>query len=169
MKSSIFWDIMPYDPLKANQCFRGTCSLHLLGQRICQERNQHEVGSKQTLKMEVKIDWLLKDYMITSQKIELFITTALRTSNSTQYLTVFCLEKWNRLNLCEHYSISEGILYNTHNIQTCASGCWLSVSQCWINYYDNKTLLIMVKVEEWSNGSWKRNPEKSGLLLLSSP
>jgi hypothetical protein len=33
-KSSIFWDITPYIPLKVNRCFRGTYSLHLQGRRI---------------------------------------------------------------------------------------------------------------------------------------
>lgn len=44
IKSSIFWDIMPYSLLKLNQCRRGTCRLHFRGQRICQARNQHEAG-----------------------------------------------------------------------------------------------------------------------------
>jgi hypothetical protein len=42
MKSSIFWDIMPHSLLKVNQRFRGTCCLHLQGQRISQAWNQHE-------------------------------------------------------------------------------------------------------------------------------
>jgi hypothetical protein len=43
MKSSIFWDIMPYSPLKVNRRFRGTRRLHLQGRR-----NQREAGSKQS-------------------------------------------------------------------------------------------------------------------------
>jgi hypothetical protein len=45
MKGSIFWDIMPYSPLKIYQLFGGTCRLHLHGRRICQARNQHETCS----------------------------------------------------------------------------------------------------------------------------
>jgi hypothetical protein len=38
LKSSIFWDITPYSPLKANRSFGGTCQLHLQGGRINQAR-----------------------------------------------------------------------------------------------------------------------------------
>jgi hypothetical protein len=41
-KSYIFWGITPCSMLKVNQCFRGTCRLHLHSQRIGQARNQHE-------------------------------------------------------------------------------------------------------------------------------
>jgi hypothetical protein len=34
MKSSIFWDITPYSPLKVNRRFGGTCCLHLQSRRI---------------------------------------------------------------------------------------------------------------------------------------
>jgi hypothetical protein len=43
MKSSIFWDIMPCNPLKANRRFGGTCRLHLQHRRAI---NQREAGSK---------------------------------------------------------------------------------------------------------------------------
>jgi hypothetical protein len=42
MKSSVFWDITPYSPLKANRRFGGTCRLQLQGQGISQARNQRE-------------------------------------------------------------------------------------------------------------------------------
>jgi hypothetical protein len=42
VKSSIFWDIILCNPLKANQHFGGTCHLHLQGQRLSQARNQRE-------------------------------------------------------------------------------------------------------------------------------
>jgi hypothetical protein len=48
MKSPVFWDIMPCSLLIANWCFGGTCHPLLQGQRICQARNQHEAGSKQS-------------------------------------------------------------------------------------------------------------------------
>jgi hypothetical protein len=34
MKSTIFWDIMRYSPLRANTCFRGTYRLHLQDRKI---------------------------------------------------------------------------------------------------------------------------------------
>jgi hypothetical protein len=40
--SSIFWNIMPYSPLKVTRCFGGTCRLHHQGQKISQARNHHE-------------------------------------------------------------------------------------------------------------------------------
>jgi hypothetical protein len=42
MKSSIFWDITPYNPLKVNCRFGGSCRLYLHGRRISQARNQRE-------------------------------------------------------------------------------------------------------------------------------
>jgi hypothetical protein len=68
VKGSIFWDITPCSPLKANWRFEGKCRFLLHGRRICQARNQHEAGSKH-----------LSD--LVSQKIELFIVTAVRASN----------------------------------------------------------------------------------------
>jgi hypothetical protein len=37
-KSSVFWDITPWNPLQANQRFGGTCRLDLRGLRISQAR-----------------------------------------------------------------------------------------------------------------------------------
>jgi hypothetical protein len=48
MKSSISWDTTPCILLKINRRFRGTCWLHLHGQRISQARKQHEAGRKQS-------------------------------------------------------------------------------------------------------------------------
>jgi hypothetical protein len=42
LKSFIFWDITLWSPLKVNQSFGGTLSLHLQGQRISPVRNQSE-------------------------------------------------------------------------------------------------------------------------------
>jgi hypothetical protein len=54
--------------------YNTTYSLRLRGQRVSQERNQHEAGSKQTV---------TRLYSITFQKIKVFIDTAVRTSNPT--------------------------------------------------------------------------------------
>jgi hypothetical protein len=49
MKSSIFSETAPYSLLKVNQCFGGTCHLHLQVQRISQARNQSEADSNEKL------------------------------------------------------------------------------------------------------------------------
>jgi hypothetical protein len=49
MKSSVFRDVIPCSSLKVNRHFRGTCRLHLQGERICQARNRCEAGSKQNI------------------------------------------------------------------------------------------------------------------------
>jgi hypothetical protein len=46
MKSSVFWDITPCDPLNGRRRFGG---IHYQGQRISKARNQREAGSKQSL------------------------------------------------------------------------------------------------------------------------
>jgi hypothetical protein len=46
MKNSIFWDVMPYCPLKVNGRFGGTCSPHLQGGRISQAKIQREISWK---------------------------------------------------------------------------------------------------------------------------
>jgi hypothetical protein len=43
----IFWDITPYNPLKVNGHFGGTCRLHLQDRRISHARNEHDASSKQ--------------------------------------------------------------------------------------------------------------------------
>jgi hypothetical protein len=45
MKSSIFYDIIPYTPLKVSRRFGEKCSLYLQGWKLYQGRNQHEAGS----------------------------------------------------------------------------------------------------------------------------
>jgi hypothetical protein len=49
MTIPMFWDIMPCSLLKVNRHFGRTSHLHLQGRRICQARNQHKAGSKQSL------------------------------------------------------------------------------------------------------------------------
>jgi hypothetical protein len=46
IKNSIFWDITPCVPFKANRHFGGIRLLNLQGQRISQARNQLEAGSR---------------------------------------------------------------------------------------------------------------------------
>jgi hypothetical protein len=71
-KSSIFWNITPYSPLKVNRNFGGTYLLHLQGRRKCRARNQRE--SRLTSNG-------LHD--VISQKIEPFLTKTVTTSDPT--------------------------------------------------------------------------------------
>jgi hypothetical protein len=102
MKGSIFWDITPCSPLKVKRRFGGTHRLHLQDRRICQARNKHEAGRKQSCDWPILWSWRWRRYVppkrrlafnelhdILSQKTELFITTALRTSNPI-YLYFVC-------------------------------------------------------------------------------
>jgi hypothetical protein len=78
MMSSILWDITPRGRLKVNRRFRWTCRLYFRGRRIGQARNQH--GGDVPPKRRLNSHGL---HGVISQKIELFITTAARTSNPT--------------------------------------------------------------------------------------
>jgi hypothetical protein len=86
--------------LKVNRRFGGTCLLHLQFRRIRQARNHRESCSASHLLQRWFFDWLIlwpwrwrwHDpakrllnfnglHVVTSQKIEIFITTAVRTSD----------------------------------------------------------------------------------------
>jgi hypothetical protein len=96
MKSSIFRVIVPCSPLNVHRRFGGTGRLHFQGRRISQEEtNMKQVASRplaysSTLKMEatcsvgtsLNFDGL---HNVISQKMELFITTTVRTSNHIKY------------------------------------------------------------------------------------
>jgi hypothetical protein len=79
------------NPLKAKRRFGGTRRLHFQGRRICQARNQRVSGSKESKFFGPEdggdvfirnVDWLSTDCMwFISQKIEVFIITAVTTSN----------------------------------------------------------------------------------------
>jgi hypothetical protein len=79
LKSYIFWDITPCSALKVNLCFGGTYRLHLQGQRISKTTNWREI----MWQVEPQnVGWLFNRLQgVISQEIELFITTAVRTSN----------------------------------------------------------------------------------------
>jgi hypothetical protein len=74
IKSSILWSITPRSPLKVNRRFGGTCSLHLRGWRW-----RCHVPPKRRLTFNSVHD-------VIPQRIELFITTGVRTSNPTTLL-----------------------------------------------------------------------------------
>jgi hypothetical protein len=93
IQSSIFWGITPRSPLKVNRRFRETCLLHLQGRRISRARKQREAGSKKSWFLA----WLILRcwqhvspkrrlafnglHCVISQKIELFVIAAVRTSS----------------------------------------------------------------------------------------
>jgi hypothetical protein len=104
----IFLDITPCSPLKVNRRFGGSRRLHLQGWRVnqakkpawskqlCQARNRIKQAANMLAvglmrvsclaTLHVPLKRLLNLYGlrgVTSQKTELFITTAVRTSNST--------------------------------------------------------------------------------------
>jgi hypothetical protein len=80
MKSIIFWDVTPCSLLRLNQRFGGTYRLHLQGRRISLARNQRE--SRWQAELCLTLNGLRG---VISQKIVLFITTAVRTSHPTNY------------------------------------------------------------------------------------
>jgi hypothetical protein len=88
MTNSIFRDITPRSPLKVNRRFVGTRCLHLQGRRIREARNQREAGIKQSSAILPERRLAFNGlHGVKSQKIELFITTAVRTSNR-KYMNV---------------------------------------------------------------------------------
>jgi hypothetical protein len=81
MKSIIFWDMTPCSLLSCNRRFGGTYRLHLQGRR---NNFSKKPASKQN-------NWLTLNGLhgVISQKLILFITTAVRTSNPTQFCFIF--------------------------------------------------------------------------------
>jgi hypothetical protein len=98
------WNIMPYSPLKVNRRFGGTCRLQLQGPRISNARNQREAGSRQSS------DWRQRRLQgVISQKMELFVTTAVRTSNPTWRLLSSGI--WHRVSGRSLPSLRRNVLY----------------------------------------------------------
>jgi hypothetical protein len=110
MKRTIFWSITPCSPLKMNRRFGGTYRLHLQVRRISRARNQRESSWQVTSacnlislwflarlirrprrwrRYDTSKRWLTFDGLhgVIFQKIVLFKTTDLRTSNPT-YLII---------------------------------------------------------------------------------
>jgi hypothetical protein len=71
MKNPVFWHMTPCSLMKTNRSFGRTCHLLLEGWRVSQARNQPVARSYKA------------SY---PQRIELFITTAIKTSNLTFYV-----------------------------------------------------------------------------------
>jgi hypothetical protein len=85
-KSSVFWDITPYSPLKVNGCFGGICRLHFQHRRISPARNLREAGKKQSRHFLPKRLLTFNGlHGVISQKIGIFLTTPMETLNTTWY------------------------------------------------------------------------------------
>jgi hypothetical protein len=105
IKRSNFWDITTCSPLKDNRCFGGIYNLHLHGRRSKHETSV-KAGHIQSSAYHLLSGWFLAWFILLSwkwrrhvppkrglifkglhgdisQKIELFVTTAVRTSNHT--------------------------------------------------------------------------------------
>jgi hypothetical protein len=81
-QSSVFWDVMPCSPLIAYQLFGGTCLFCLQGQRMSLAllATYFRTGfSHVSLKHQLTFNGL---HDIITQKIQLLLTFAVRTSNS---------------------------------------------------------------------------------------
>jgi hypothetical protein len=92
IKSTIFWDITPCGPLSVNRCFGGTYRLHLQGRK-------NKFSKKPAWMQVASLPWWWRWYVpskrrlalnglhgVISQKIVLFITTTVRSSNPTNIL-----------------------------------------------------------------------------------
>jgi hypothetical protein len=88
LKSSILLDVTPCSPLKMYHCFGGICHLCLQCWRISKARNQLEVRDRHVCpKCRLRLTFSgMQD--IISQKTELFIIIAVRTSIYT-YIILF--------------------------------------------------------------------------------
>jgi hypothetical protein len=95
IKSIIFWDVTPCSLLRCNQRFEGTYRLHLQGRRKYFSKN-HLLTCWFLLKFFLR-PWRWRRYVppkrrlhlnrlhgVTSEKMILFITTAVKTSNPTK-------------------------------------------------------------------------------------
>jgi hypothetical protein len=125
-RNSIFWDTTPCSPLKVNRRFGGTCRLHLQSRKI--SRARHQRGSRRQNRrcllpayLLVLADFFLRPWKwrryatpkrrlqlsrlhgVISQKMVLFITTAVRASNPIEWSIFF------------HYCYSQAFSISTYN------------------------------------------------------
>jgi hypothetical protein len=99
-EESIFWDITPSSPLKVNWRFGGTCCFQLYVRRIWQAKilSCHYyliyVSFLLCLFFNPKFrgNFFLPNVGLLSQIVEIFIITAVKTSNPTQHSPLFL---WN--------------------------------------------------------------------------
>jgi hypothetical protein len=106
-KSAISWDITPCSPSKINRRFGRPYRLHLQQSSAC------HLHSRWFLARLIFLPWIWRRYVppnrrltfnglhdVISQKIVLFITTAVRTSNSTWWLWW-----WYQIFLQKHFGV----------------------------------------------------------------
>jgi hypothetical protein len=149
MKSSIFWDIMSCSLLKVSQRLGVTYRLHLQDRRICRAWNQRE------------------------SSLQLFITTAVRTLNSTSqmyslttYFPCFCVfsdmlypficdwtgtdAKTDRTVHKSHTShVSDGIhLWRKINVSSCIARRLVLEAVC-LSHCHSPCLTCYLNVNDW--------------------
>jgi hypothetical protein len=102
LKSSIFWDITQYSPLKVNRIFRGTADYLLpFFMLVSWEAYSSTLMMEEIRFSETSVGFQL--HGVVSQKIQFFIITAVRTSNPTKmFLTVF-RDKFKHRSSCTFY------------------------------------------------------------------
>jgi hypothetical protein len=112
-QSSSFWDTTPCSPFKVNRHFGGTCHLHLQGWRALLAscwflgriisppwRWRRRVPPKRRLTFD-------ELHNVTYQKMELFVTTAVRTLN-LRYYPVIQPKRLRKITTFSQYSRSLG-------------------------------------------------------------
>jgi hypothetical protein len=107
LKSTIFWDITLCSLLSIYRRFGGTYRLHLQGRKISLARWRRHIPPKRRFTLNGL-------HGVISQKIELFITTAVRTSNSTKLNLVW---GWiaRRKGLRRQVSLGSGVTRDNRN------------------------------------------------------
>jgi hypothetical protein len=84
--SCVLWGNKTCSTLKVNWTFGGTCHLHFQIWGTSQAREQHDVGIKRNLPSKHQLTFTGL-HGIVSQKTELFINTAVRTSDPAKFVT----------------------------------------------------------------------------------
>jgi hypothetical protein len=73
MKSYIFWDIKPYNPLEVNGSFRGTFLLHFEVQRINQARKLHGTHNKKSVVPVVDVEGVAIFYVAEDKTLQEYL------------------------------------------------------------------------------------------------
>jgi hypothetical protein len=92
LKSSVFWTVTTRSVQNVNWRLGQMCRLHFQGWRVSQARHQHKADSKEKWRQYVPPKCQMtfnRLHGIIYQKTELFITTAVRTSNPTILILLF--------------------------------------------------------------------------------
>jgi hypothetical protein len=130
VKSSVFWDIMPSDPLKIDRRFGGTY-LHLLGWIINQARNQHETCSM--LVSFLAYSWLWREAKCSSETLVDFERTIRR--HGPEDITLRCKPWFWHLFL----------LQNKSNNYSCCRKYFVLHNEELHNLYSSPSIIRVIK------------------------